>query len=137
MKKQFSLLAAGIMLLAGLTFSSCEKDEHMPPDLTFNTAAGYTSTDVTVGLSAAVLFGVQVEKTEDELKTFDVSVSLDGGTAASITGYPETISGSEEEGFNRDVAITTRNQAGTETYTFTVTDRDGNITQESITLTVQ
>ena len=131
------LTVAGLLLLTTVTLFSCEKDEHVPPELTFKNAAGYTSTDATVGTSQAVLFGVDVTKTEDELSTFDVSVSVNGAAATPVSGYPETITGSEEDGFSRDIPVTTGSAAGTEKYTFTVSDRDGNITQESITLTVQ
>lgn len=130
-----SHLVVAVLLSASLAFSSCKKDEHIPPNITFKTTAGYTSADATVAQGDAILFGIDVQKTEDELSTFDVSVSFDGGSASSI--QTEAISGTEQDGFDRDVNITTRNQAGTEKYTFTVTDRDGNITQKSITLTVQ
>ena len=137
LKSKFKTMAAILLLLTSVTIFSCEKDEHTPPNIDFKTGTGYTSADATVGQSEAVLIGVNVEKTEDELSTFDVSVSLDGAANQSIAGYPETIGASEEDGFSRDITVTTRAQAGTEKYTFTVTDRDGNITQEAITLTVQ
>jgi hypothetical protein len=130
-------MAAMLLAIAIITFISCKKDEHIPPNITFKIAAGYTSADATVDTSAAILFGIDVQKTEDELKTFDVSVSLDGATATSIAGYPETLAAADEDGFSRDVAVITRNVAGTEKYTFTVTDRDGNSAQKSVTLMVQ
>src|SRR6185503_8238809 len=135
MKNQFRLFSILLLITATITIVSCEKDKHVPPNITFKTAAGYTAADATADTSAAILFGVDVEKTEDELNTFDVSVSFDGGTATSI--QTEAITGSEEDCFNRDVNVTTRTVAGTEKYTFTVTDRDGNIAQESLTITVQ
>jgi len=134
-KNQIRPILAMTVAIAISTLVSCKKDEHVPPDINFKTTAGYTAADAIEAVNTPVLFGVDVVKTEDELKTFDVSVSLDGAAANSIQS--ETISGSEEDGFSRDVAVTTRAVTGTEKYTFTVTDRDGNITQESITLTVQ
>jgi len=38
--------------------------------------------------------------------------------------------------FTKDYDLTTRNTAGTEKYTFTVTNRDGLITTRAITITV-
>jgi len=138
LKSKFKTMAAVLLLLSVVvTIFSCKKDEHTPPDVTFKTGTGYTSTDATVGQSEPILFGVNAEMTEDELSTFDASVSFDGATPTSIAGYPETISGTDEEGFSRDIPVTTRAVTGTEKYTFTVTDRDGNITQEFLTLTVQ
>jgi len=129
------LTVLSLLLLTSVTLFSCKKDEHVPPELTFKNAAGYTSADATAGTTAPILFGVDVTKTEDELSTFDVSVSIDGGTPQSILS--EAITGSEEDGFSRDIHVTTGTVAETEKYTFTVSDRDGNITQESITITVQ
>ena len=48
--------------------------------------------------------------------------------------YP---SGSEQQHYDKDVTFTTRNQAGTEKWIFTITDKDGNIAQEQFVLTVQ
>ena len=38
--------------------------------------------------------------------------------------------------FTKDYNLTTRNAAGTEKYTYTVTNRDGLVTTKSITITV-
>lgn len=51
--------------------------------------------------------------------------------------FSNTIDDGEREIFEEDVQITTRNQAGTEKYTFTITNCVGLIVSKSITLTVQ
>ena len=48
---------------------------------------------------------------------------MDGATATSF--YTESLSGSSEDNYSKDLQIITRKQAGTETYTFTVVNRDG------------
>lgn len=118
--------------------NSCKKDEDMrvPPSVEFKTGAGYTSADATVGQGAAVLVGIVATKTEDEMQTFNVSYAYDG-SATTITDTTIALSGAEEDSYSTDYTITTRNQAGMEQWSFTITDRDGNITTKSITLTVQ
>ena len=69
------------------------------------------------------------------LKTFDASRSYDGGPATSFLN--ESLSGSQGDNYAKDVSITTRNQAGTEKYIFTVVNRDGLTNAVSLTLTVQ
>lgn len=132
---------AGVIFIAIATIaaiSSCSKDEdaHVPPSVEFKTGAGYTSANATVGQGDSVLVGVIATKTEDELKTFNVSYAYDGNTT-TVTAYNLPLSGSQEESFTTDYAIVTRAQAGTETWSFTISDRDGNVTTKSITLTVQ
>ena len=69
------------------------------------------------------------------LKSFNVSVSYDGGAAA--TTLNESLSGSQGDNYDKDVTLTARNEAGTEKYTFTVVNRDGLVNSVSLTLTVQ
>jgi ABC-type amino acid transport substrate-binding protein len=124
-----------LFALAAFTFASaCKKeDEKTPPSLTFKTGSGYTSADATVAKGAAIKVGVTATKTEDDLKTFAVSYIYDAAT--STTTFSNTTI-TTPTGYDTDVNITARNQAGTEKWYFTVTDKDGNITQKSITLTV-
>jgi hypothetical protein len=133
-KVKFLLVAISIIAV----MASCEKegDKHVPPDVVFKTAAGYTSADATVGQADSILVGIVATKTEDDMKTFNVSYAYDGaGTTTTAFNLP--LSGSQEESFTTDYIIVTRSQAGTEKWSFTITDRDGNITTKSITLTVQ
>jgi hypothetical protein len=136
MKNQIRLLSVMLLIASTVAFFSCKKDEHVPPNISLKTDAGYTSADATVAQGDSVLFGIVAEKTEDELLTFDVSVAYDG-SASTNSILNEDVFSTGADGFERDVKVGTRLQAGTEKYTFTVTDRDGNIAQKSVTLTVQ
>lgn len=120
-----------------LAFAACEKDEGKLPAIEFKTGGSYVSADMNVAKGATVTVGIHAEKTEnkDVLKTFNVSVSLDGGGNTSIQNT--ALSGSDGDHYETDVPLTVRNQAGTEKYTFTVTNRDGLTNQVSLTLTVQ
>lgn len=82
------------------------------------------------------MVGIVATKTEDELKTFNVSYAYDGATNTT-TDTTITLTSAQEESYSADYTIVTRNQDGTEIWSFTITDRDGNITTKSITLTVQ
>jgi hypothetical protein len=128
-----------LLSIAALTMtSSCKKnkDAHVPPDLSFSTGAGYTSGDATVTHGDSILVGVTIVKKEDDLRTINLSYSYDG-SASSVSFLTYTMTPAEYTGYTHDYTIHTRNVAGTEKWTFTVTDRDGNLAQKSITLTVQ
>lgn len=114
--------------------SSC--DEGKLPNIAFKTGGDYVSSDMTVGQGEVVVFGITASKAEkkDPLKKFNVSRSYDGGDNETIK--QEDLDSSQGDNFEEDVEITTRNQAGTEKYTFTVTNRDGLINQVMVTLTV-
>jgi hypothetical protein len=126
------IASLAIVLLA----TSCEKDAKIPPTIDFTTAGGYTSADGSLARNTAFKIGITAQKTEgkDVLKTWTVTRSYDG--AAETTIDSQTLSGAQGDLFTKDYPLTTRNQAGTEKYTFTVTNRDGLITTKSITITV-
>jgi len=125
-----------VTLAVTLAVVSCEKDKHVPPDVSFKTGTGYTAADATVAQGVAIMVGFVADKTEDELKTFNVSHAFDGATTTT-TDTTITLTSAQEDHYENDYMFTTRSQAGTEKYTFTITDRDGNISQKSLTLTVQ
>lgn len=119
-----------------VSFSSCEKDKMVPPTIDFRTGPGYTSADAHIALNTNFKIGVDAKRTEDndDLKTFVVTRSYDGGTATTIDDV--TLTSAQAGEFTKDYDLTTRNVAGTEKYTFTVTNRDGLITTKNITITV-
>ncbi len=133
MKKFFFYIAfLSVSLLA-----SCEKDEGKLPAISFKTGVGYTHADMIVAPNTVVLVGIDAAKSEDKdvLKSFDVSKTYDAGSATSFIN--ETLSGAQGDAYSRDVTITTRNQAGTEKYVFTVINRDGLVNSVTLVLTVQ
>lgn len=133
--KAYSLLTLCLLLTGAFLFSSCEKDERVPPELTFKTTAGYTSGDVSAGMNDTLLVGIQADKTEDELNTFNISRAIDGGNSTTVDNY--TLTGTQEEHYELDYELITGATAAVENWTFTVTDRDGNITTKTIVVTVQ
>jgi hypothetical protein len=107
-----------------------------PPTIDFTTGAGYTSTDAHIALNTAFKIGVDAKRTEekDDLKTFVVTKSYAGAAATTIDNV--TLTSAQAAEFTKDYNLTTRNMAGVEKYSFTVTNRDGLVTTKSITITV-
>jgi hypothetical protein len=138
MKKSF-LSSIILLALSALLFSSCEKDDDamIVPNIAFQTVAGYTSTDATVGTNANILIGITASKAEanDVLTLYTVTRSYDGGGASQI--YSETLSGTSGDNYSKVNAIVTRSTPGKEKYTFTVSNKDGLTNSVSLTLTVQ
>ena len=132
MKRNLILSFALVLLLIAL--NHC--DPGRKPNIAFKTGAGYTSSDATVGKQDTLLVGITASKAEKEdvLKKFNESVSYDGASSTSV--YSEDLSGAQGDNYSKDLQIITRNQAGSEKYFFTVTNRDGIIGQVSLTLTV-
>ena len=125
-----------LVLAFGIISFSCKKDEMIPPTIDFTTGTGYTSTDSHIALDTDFKIGVTAKRTEDkdDLKTFVVTVSFDGEAATTIDNV--TLPAAQAGEFTKDYDLTTRNAAGTEKYSFTVTNRDGLITTRIITITV-
>jgi hypothetical protein len=137
MKTLFKIFLFGFLTLA--LISSCKKkksDPHVPPNVSFKTGGIYTSGDKTVNRNDSVLVGIIATKTEDDLKSYNVSYYYDGATS-STTFYNYLLSASEINAYDHDIKIMTRNQAGSEKWVFSIVDRDGNITQKTILLSVQ
>lgn len=132
--KKICLLACVASLIC---LSSCEKDEGKLPNIAFKTGGTYVSADKVVGQNESITIGIDASKSEDKdvLKTFDASRTYDGAAATSFLN--ESLSGSQGDVYSKDVTITTRAQAGSEKYTFTVVNRDGLVNSVSMTLTVQ
>lgn len=138
MKKTIILALITIALL-GL---SCKKknsttavDPRIPPEMAFKTGTIYTSKDTTVIKQDTLLVGIKVTKTEDNLTSFNASVSFDGSTTTT-TFFNHHLTSDEYGGYIVDVPYYVRNQSGKEVLTFTIVDRDGNITKKTITVTV-
>lgn len=137
MKTTLRVIALVMFTVSMFTFSSCEKDEGKLPNIAFKTGSGYTSANATVAQGASILVGIDASKSEkkDVLKTFNISRAYDSNASTSVE--TTDLSGSNEDNYSRDYTIVTRNQAGTETYTFSVTNRDGITNKVTLTLTVQ
>jgi hypothetical protein len=119
-----------------LTLNSCEKDEDKKPDISFKTGASYTSSDVTLAGGTVATIGILAEKTEEEdvLTHFNVAISVNGLAAVSV--FDEEIAAADEDIYDYDFTYAVPVGPGiTYKLTFTVTDRDGQTNQVSLTVT--
>ena len=139
MKNGIIFLAISSMLI----IVSCKKkaasqstDPRVPPDMVLKTGGKYISRDTIIHKLDTVLVGVIVTRTEDNLTSFNGSVSYDGATSTT-TFFNHQCNSSEYPGYSVDLHYYVRNQNGTEKLTLSIVDRDGNITKKSIVLTVQ
>ncbi len=128
--------ALAFVVVCSVLAAGCKKDKMVPPTIDFKTGGSYISADTHLAVNTAFTIGIDAKRTEkqDDLKTFVVTRSYDGG--AETTVATETLTSDQSGEFEKDYPFTTRNQAGTEKYSFTVTNRDGLITTKSITITV-
>lgn len=110
-------------------------DPHKPPHIEFKTGGDYTSADATVAPGSTIKVGIIADKTEDEMRRYNISYAFDGATSTT-TNDSFDLSGSEENHYEKDYEFTVRNEAGIEEWYFTITDKDGNIAQLTLTLTV-
>ncbi|MCW3070658.1 MAG: hypothetical protein JWO44_548 [Bacteroidetes bacterium] len=136
MKTITSKLFLGLLLITAAVFSpACkkEKDKQIPPELSFKTGSGYTSSSDSVGTNDTLLVGVNANKTEDKdlLQRFIVTQQYDANSATTI--LTESFN---QDTYSKDMTIITRSVAGTEKYTYTIINRDGLTKTISLVLAV-
>ncbi|MDI1234205.1 MAG: hypothetical protein PSX81_07985 [bacterium] len=136
MKKSISILSVAA-IAAVFFFSACEKDEGNLPNIAFKTGGQYVSANDSVQQGDTVIVGIKASKAEekDVLKSFDGSSSFDN--AASTSFVSESLSGGNQDNFEKDMVLIARKQAGKEQYTFTVVNKDGLKNAVSLTLFVK
>ncbi len=135
-RKTISILAMAAVA-ATFFFTSCEKDEGKLPNISFKTGSGYLSSNDSIQQGDTVVVGINASKAEDKdvLKSFDASKSYDNGASASFLS--ESLSGGNQDNYSKDMTIIARKQAGQESYTFTVVNKDGLKNSISLTLFVK
>ena len=128
-----------VIALLILTAISCKKakaDPHVPPNVELRSGPKFITGDCTLGKQDTVMVGISAHKTEDNLKSYNVSYAYDGATTTT-TFFNELLKSTEYDNYAKDITIITRNVAGSERWVFSIVDRDGNITQKTIIITVQ
>jgi hypothetical protein len=133
MKTTFNFLLG--LSLTAILFSSCKKnkDQQIPPTMSFKTMAGYTSTSDSLPMNDTILVGITAAKSEDKdlLTRFVATQKYDAGTVTTLLNESFNL-----DAYSKDVSIITRNVAGTEAYTFTIINRDGLTKSLTLTFTV-
>ncbi len=136
MKTTKKIAVLSFITLLSVSIFSCEKDKRTPPDLTLETGTGFVSTDTTFMVGTTLKVKAHAKKTEDELKTFNASYAYDGATTTTTKDTYTISSSSEKKDYTKEYTFVLRNTAGTEEWSFSITDRDGNITTKKIKVTV-
>lgn len=136
MKNLRKLFVVALAVVGAFTFNSCTtEDEPNPgPTLNFLGGAGYTASDAT--LAGGTEFTVGIVGSHDvKIDKMEIRVSFDGGAEvipASCTMCDSTINAKD---LSVDFMQTARTTPGTETWSFTLIDKDGLSTSKSITIT--
>lgn len=117
-----------------LLISSC-KEEAKSPTLAFRVDASHTYTDVHVTPGTTIVVGVICDQGTDPMKLVYSEVAYDGANVDSLYTRYEVPDGTAH--YEMDFTITTRNQVGTERWTFNVNDKDGRLTEKEIRIVCQ
>ena len=129
-------LFLAIMILSGLFLTTgCTKDQSeigKSADITFRMDSSYTWRDDTLPLSDTLHIGVIATKGSNTLRSLFVHVAYDNGPAVRQDSVHI-----DSNPFNFEKTVVTRDQAGTEKWTFSVVENNGDITKRSLTFTVQ
>jgi len=136
MKNLRSLFIVALAVVSAFTFNSCTtEDEPNPgPTLNFLGDAGFTAGDVTLPGGSSFKVGI-VGSHDVKIDKMEIRVSYDGGTElvpANCTMCDSTIN---DKDVRVDFEGTTRTTPGTETWSFTLIDKDGLSTSKSIKIT--
>lgn len=75
--KQWKFLSLALLILAGVSFSACQKDEEddLGPTISLKTGAGYTSEDFEVAEGTTLTFGITASKSttsDNNLNRFNI-----------------------------------------------------------------
>jgi hypothetical protein len=119
----------GLVLFAGLIFSSCTKEEDEPvlPTVAFNQLEGYITGDVTAHYGDTLRFGIILQSNgEDNLVKFTIKANEETLLDSTINTSSFTFDFYSIKGIN-----------ATDVWTFSATDIAGNIKTATVTITGQ
>ncbi|MFT7100654.1 MAG: hypothetical protein ACJA19_001156 [Bacteroidia bacterium] len=133
--KNIKLLSLFALVTLGAVFiSSCgTTDDDTPapkPVLNFLGGSEFIDEDISKTFDQPFKIGITANHTSN-IKTFTITQSIDGGVEIPLLDSSLSEKIIAEYIYNGTTAAT----AGTEIYTFTVADKDGNSTSKSITIT--
>jgi hypothetical protein len=124
-----------ILSVAVLLVYSCQKDPHTPPKMSVRFLNGTDVQDTTLKKDSSITVNVKATKTEDELRTINVSDVKNGGASATFQNV--TLSSAQYTDYQGNFTLPTGASGDKTQWLFTVTDKDGNITTKSFTITAK
>lgn len=123
-------------LLAFGMLPSCTKDGddevYAPASIVFRTDAGYTFTNDTLDAGDTVHLGVIINEGSEPLRTFYAHFADNGGPAQLFDSLPMSAFP-----FVYDTSIVLNDTPGSEKWTFTAQEENGDRTQRILTLVTQ
>jgi hypothetical protein len=130
---KFKLFIA-LITVSALTFNACTTEEPgaSKPKLNFLAGAGYTSADGDIVSGSEFTVGLNASH-DSKIESLVITVSYDGGTQVAPLNCTLCDTTFNAETFEVDFTNMVENKPGTETWFFTVADKDGNSTTNSIT----
>ena len=135
--KKIKLIALASMVALGSVFlTNCTTGDtpDTVPTLEFKTGGNYISSDFSI--SANTNFTVGIEASHDKpLTSLIITVAVDGGAETTPAGCTLCDTVLSTNTFSADYVATTGAAAGTEVWTFTVSDGNGISTSKTITVT--
>jgi hypothetical protein len=126
--KKINLLIATLILTGFAFMSSCTKDTN-PPTINFKGGATYTSTDVTIDAGSSLTFGILAQPGGAKLQSLKVVATTDN---TPLVLDEITISC---DSFDQDLTYSCMD-AGVTRMTFTITDKDNQTAEVSLTVTI-
>lgn len=130
---KFKMLIA-LITVSALTFNSCTTEDPEPtkPQLNFLAGDDYKSGDGDIVSGSDFKVGLTASH-DSKIETLEITVSLDGSTPVAPLNCTLCDTTFNEKSFTIDFINTVQNAPGTETWNFTIADKDGNSTTKSIT----
>jgi hypothetical protein len=135
--RKFQLLA-GLLLITGMgLFTSCSKDstDDLTPSMNFIGGSGLVSADATLNTGELFSFGVNASANSSsgtKLKTFKIVRTFNN---IPVTVVDTTFSGNGVSTYNEQFMAYAAPAAGSERWTFTVTDKDSESKELSFNIT--
>jgi hypothetical protein len=131
--KKISIYFFALITSLGFLTSCGETETVNPaPSIVLDNTAPFIAANTEVTAGDSVKFKVVV--TGNKINKFDATVSYDGGTPANL--FTDANAG-DKASYTKELAFKVRGVAGTETYTFTATDKNGEVTTKDIVITVK
>jgi len=127
--KKINLLIATLVLSSIAFITSCTKDTN-PPTINFKGGATYTSTDVSVDAGTTLTFGINAQSGSAKLQNLKIVATANN---TPLTLVDTTFS---SDTFNDDFSFQFPN-AGETRMTFTITDKDNQTAEVSLTVTIE
>ena len=133
--KLLSLLAT--MIIVPMFLSNCGDTETTTPApvLEFIGGGTYVDSDIDLPVSTYFTVGLNASHT-DKIESLKITVSINGGAELEPSGCTLCDTSFGDKTFRVDFNGKTGNSVGTEKWSFTIADKDGNSTTKSITITV-